>query len=453
MRIPYIERLLGIETFVTETRGVGGAIREIAEDFIVEEILVDGSKADLEPTPSVQLTGEGRYLICLLVKRNWDTLLAVRKIARRLGISERRVRIAGIKDKKALTAQHISIENLTPARLNRLNLRGISLHPLRYSPNMIFSHMLFGNAFQLTIRAINHSAAAIEERISGITGRLVTLGGVPNFFGHQRFGTVRPITHLVGKAFAQDDLEKAAFLYLAEPSPHEHPESREARQRLLEERDFKEALEYFPRRLLYERLMLTHLAKNPEDHAGAFRRLPQRLRILLLQAYQSYLFNRFLSQRWLHKIPINEPQVGDYVVKKDSCGLPTKSYVVATSKNLETLNEAVRNREMQVAIPLVGFKQAPSEGAQGEIERRILESEGITQDDFYVRSMPETSAAGELRVAIAPVMNLHMEKPTRDTLNPGKKKFCVSFTLHRGCYATIILRELMKPHSLIKAGF
>jgi len=334
--------------------------------------------------------------------------------------------VCELKDKKAVTAQHISIENIKLERLRRIRVSDIYVYPLCYSPNMIFPHMSFGNMFHVTVRNISHSATVIQERISRIVDELHVLGGVPNFFGHQRFGTIRPITHLVGKALAQNDLEKAAMLFLAKTSPDEHPQSREARQKLGETWDFKEALIHFPRRLLCS---------------------------LFLQAYQSYLFNRFLSQRLMRKIPINEPQIGDYVVKIDSHGLPTNSYVTATSKNLETLHKAVKKREMYVAIPLIGFKQPPSKGVQGEIEKSILEKEKVTQDNFYVSSMPEMSAAGELRVAVTPIINLKVEKPLKDELNLGKRKLRTSFTLHRGCYATVVLREFMKPRNLIRAGF
>lgn len=453
LRVSTLEKQLGIEDFATHIHGVGGIIRQTAEDFVVEEVLVDGSKAELEPKLPPELTGEGRYLICLLVKRNWDTLLAVRKIAKWLGISQRRVRIAGIKDKKAVTAQHISIENIRLRRLRRIQISNINIYPLRYSPNMIFPHMSFGNVFHLTIRNIRNSTSAIQERIRFIIDELRILGGVPNFFGHQRFGTIRPITHLVGKAIAKNDLKKAILLFLSKPSLYEHSQSREARQRLLKTLDFKEALNYFPRRLLYERLMLSHLAKHPKDYVGAFKRLPERLCSLFLQAYQSYLFNRFLSQRLLRKIPINEPQIGDYVVKTDSYSLPTNNYVKATSENLEELRKAVKEGKMYVAIPLIGFKQAPSEGVQGAIEQSILKSEKITQTNFYISSMPKKSAPGELRAAMTPIINLNIEKPAKDELNPNKKKLKISFTLHRGCYATVVLREFMKPRNLIKAGF
>ena len=453
MKIPAIEKQLGIKTFASKTHGTGGMIKHIPEDFVVEEVLVDGSRAELAPELPSQVVGEGRYLICLLVKRDWDTLLAVRKIAKQLGMSERRVRIAGIKDKKAVTAQHISIENIKLKHLKRIRIDDIHIYPLHYSPNMIFPHMSLGNMFHLTIRNISYSDHVIQERRSNTVSELHTLGGIPNFFGHQRFGTIRPITHLVGKALAQNNLEKAALLFLAKPSLYEHPQSREARQRLMESGDFKEVLDDFPRKLLYERLMLFHLAKHPKDYVGAFRRLPERLRSLFLQAYQSYLFNRFLSQRLRREIPINEPQTGDYIVKTDSHGLPTKSYIKANPKNLEASGKAVKKGDMYVAIPLIGFKQGSSEGVQGEIEQTILESEKVTQTNFHVSSMPEMSAAGELRAALAPIIDFKVDKPLTDELNLHKKKLRISFTLHRGCYATIVLREFMKPRSLIRAGF
>ncbi|MCW3985206.1 MAG: tRNA pseudouridine(13) synthase TruD [Candidatus Bathyarchaeota archaeon] len=453
MKVPTIEKQLGIETFVTKTRGIGGVIRQMPEDFMVEEVLVDGSKAELKPKLRGQVTGEGRYLICLLVKRDWDTLLAARKIAKQLGISERRVRIAGIKDKKALTAQHISIENINLRQLRRIRVDDIHVYPLRYSPNMIFPHMSFGNTFHISVRNISHSNAVLQERMSDMVNELRVLGGIPNFFGHQRFGTIRPITHLVGKALARDDLERAALLFLAKSSPYEHPQSREARQRLQETRDFKEVINVFPRWLLYERLMLAHLVKHPKNFVGAFRRLPRRLCRLFLQAYQSYIFNRFLSQRLLRKIPINEPQLGDYVVKTDSHGLPIRSYIKATHEKLEDLRKKVKKGEMYVAIPLIGFKQTSSEGLQGEIEHSILESEKITQANFYVSSAPEMSAAGELRATMTPIINLNADKPVKDESNLRKKELRISFTLHRGCYATVVLREFMKPRNMIKAGF
>jgi len=452
LRVPKLERELGIETYASQSLGISGRIRQFPEDFVVEEALMDGTKAQIQPVETPHPVGEGRYLICVLVKRDWDTLRAVKKVARRMGISYKRVQIAGMKDAKALTAQHISIRGVTPERVSRVKIKDITLRPLRFTDERVHSRLLLGNNFRILIRAISHSSSLIEKRVKNVQDELSGLGGFPNFFGHQRFGTVRPITHVVGGYLVQGNLEKAALTYLAKPSPHEHPESREARQQLQDTQDFKGALHCFPAYLRYERLMLTHLIKEPRDFVGAFRKLPLKLCRLLVQAYQSFLFNKFLSERMKRDVGLNELQVGDYVVHLDSHGLPKESAKVA-SQSLSSDKKALREGKTRVAIPLIGFKQQPSNGVQGEIEKEILEAENMASRDFYVSSMPEASAPGTLRTILASVTDFSVEKASRDSASPQKRKMEFSFMLHRGSYATVLLRELMKPRNLIEAGF
>jgi len=427
LRVPKLERELGIEVYATKSSGIGGRIRQFPEDFIVEELLSDGSKATIEPPEIPQITDRGRYLICVLVKRNWDTLLAVRTIAQKLGISQERIRIAGIKDTKALTAQHISIGRTTPDIISRITIQDIKLRPLRFSNEKMHSPLLHGNQFHIIIRNISHLRSKILERMQNVKSDLESLGGVPNFFGHQRFGTTRPITHLVGRHIVQNRWEEATYTFLAKSSRYEHPESRQARQQLWKTRDFKEALHFFPPQLKYERIMLSHLAKLPKDFVGAFRRLPTQLCKLFVQAYQSYLFNSFLSQRIRLGMATNQPQRGDYTVKVD-------------------------NKE-RLALPIIGFKQNHSCGAQGEIEMEILEKEKITPQQFRVALMPKMSAAGGLRTALSTVASLSIREPDMDSVNPFKRTVSLGFTLGKGSYATVVLREFMKPRNPVSAGF
>ncbi|MCW4019764.1 MAG: tRNA pseudouridine(13) synthase TruD, partial [Candidatus Bathyarchaeota archaeon] len=436
MRVPKLERELGIETYASQSLGIGGRIRQFPEDFVVEEVLEGGAKAEVQPGETPQPVGEGRYLICVLVKRDWDTFRAVKKVARRMGISYKRVQIAGIKDAKALTAQHISIRGVHPERVSRVKIKDIELRPLRFSDGRVHSRLLFGNKFHILIRGISHPSSLIEQRVKNVQGELSSLGGFPNFFGHQRFGTVRPLTHLVGGCLVRGNLEEAALTYLAQPSPYEHPESREARRQLRDTQDFKEALRSFPTYLRYERLMLTQLTRQPKDFVGAFRNLPLKLRRLLVQAYQSFLFNKFLSERMKRGVGLNEPQVGDYVVHVDRHGLPTTEFTQATSQSLSTVKKALREGRMRVAIPLIGYKQEPSDGMQGEIEREILEAEILAPRDFYVSSMPETSAPGGLRTILASIIDFSVHEASRDSGSPRKRKIGLDFTLNRGSYAT-----------------
>lgn len=455
LKISLLEKSLGIETYVSKSLGIGGQIRQFLGDFVVEEILVDGSKASSEvsPPPKLDENGKGRYLICWLIKSNWDTFLAVRKVAKSLGISPKRVEFAGLKDTKALTAQYISLENVYPEQLKRIKIKDLTLRPIRFSRQPVFPHLLYGNHFKITIRAITHSMKETERRIKEVIGELSKLGGAPNFFGHQRFGTTRPITHHVGKALVQGNVKKAALIFLAKAFQQEHPQSKIARKRLKESGNFEEALQCFPKSLSYERLMLKHLAKNPKDFVGAFKTLPQRLLRLFPQAYQSYLFNRFLSQRIHEDLPLNEAIVGDYVVLVDKNGLPTNASRLVDENSVSNINKALQKGRMRLALPLIGYKQKTSRGVQGEIEQKILEKEKIAPEDFQMKTFPEIRAAGGLRTAITPIQDFSFNQPMKDSANPSKTAVKLAFTLPRGAYATTLLREIMKPRNLLKAGF
>jgi tRNA pseudouridine13 synthase len=217
--------------------------------------------------------------------------------------------------------------------------------------------------------------------------------------------------------------------------------------------DFKEALEGFPKFLRYERFMLRHLAKYPTDFVGAFRELPRRLRKLFVQAYQSYLFNKFLSERIRRGIPLNKPQVGDYTVRLDENGLPTDEYGQVTEANIQGIEQAMKEGKTCLGAPLVGPNQQPSQGISGEIEMAILEAENVVPEDFKIPFMPEATADGKIRAVLNPVWDLVQEEVSEDKENEGKQMMKLGFNLNRGSYATVVLREFMKPQDLIAAGY
>lgn len=462
MFVSKLEKSIGIEVYATHSLGIGGVIRQFPEDFLVEEALVNGSKAEIRPSTTTQLQVHGtrpppfmqQRLLCVLVKRNWDNFQAVRVIARQLGISSQQIHIAGIKDANALTAQHVTIEGITPEAIKKVKIKDIEIRPIRYFHIRLSSYYLRGNNFRIVVRAVSRSESDIQNRISKVVEKLEALGGMPNFFGHQRFGTTRPITHLVGKALIKGNFRKAAILFLAKPSPNEHLISRKAREELWQTQDFKKALKEFPKNLHYERLMLRHLAKKPDDFIGAFRRLPAKLRIIFPQAYQAYLYNRILSRRIAQGLQLNSVELGDYVVGVESSGLPnTTQHKVATQETISEIRKALKLGKMFLAFPLAGFRQQLSQGVQGENEKYVLEEEGVSLEDFKIKGMPELSLKGGLRTALAPLKDFSINKISKDEASPHKKKVTVSFMLYRGSYATVLLREIMKPRNLLKAGF
>lgn len=459
MNVPKLEKSVGIEVYSTHSSGIGGLIRKDVEDFIVEEVLVDGSKAEIEKTKDLneqRVLGssqkKGHYLLCTLVKRNWDTFLALRQVAAQLGARTGQIQIAGIKDAKALTGQFVTVEGISTDDLEQVRVRDIEVSPVGYLHHKLSSFYLFGNNFQIFIKEIDNTKSTVQKRIKKTIEEIETIGGIANFFGHQRFGTTRPITHRVGKAMVNGNYEKAAMLFLADPSANEHPASRKARKQLQTSKDFNKAYENFPKQLRYERLMLRHLAQKPDDFINAFRKLPIKLRMLFTQAYQSYLFNRFLSKRMSNGLQLNKAEVGDYAVNVDHSGLPMPMMAkkVDSTTTME-INKHLKTGKMRLAIPLIGFKQHPSEGIQGEIERQILEEERVAAENFKTIAMPEASNRGELRAILAPVKDFSLEQITCNQSSKCKVK--IVFTLQRGSYATVLLRELMKTRNPIRAGF
>lgn len=458
LRVSRLEKGIGIEVYATSSQGIGGVIRQSCEDFIVEETLVNGSKAKvLAPHVPIKIHEQhpaSRYLLCVLIKRNWDTFQALEAVTKQLGISPQRIHIAGIKDAKAITAQHITIRDVKPEDVKKVNIKDIEVIPVGFFKTKLSPYYLLGNAFKISIRALSHTKPVIQHRMEKVVKEIEMLGGIPNFFGHQRFGTIRPITHLVGKAIVKGYFRKAAMIFLAKSYPFEHLESRTAREELYHTQDFKKALKTFPRNLYYERLMLEHLAEKPDDFKGAFRRLPIKLRTLFSQAYQAYLFNKFLSKRIALGLPLNAAKAGDYIVKIEFTGLPSQRlHEIVSPEKLSEINSVIASGKMRLAIPLAGFRQRLSEGVQGEIEKQILDEEGITLENFKVKGMSELSLKGGLRTALTPLKDFRIEETSKDPANPQKNMVRLSFTLHRGSYATVFLREIMKTRNPVKAGF
>jgi tRNA pseudouridine13 synthase len=446
--VPEIDKLLGMEIYASDSAGVGGRIRESVEDFLVEEVLVDGSKAKIDGAVPNRVLGSSqtrqRFLLCSLVKRNWDTFIALKKIAQQLGVEQRRVQNAGIKDAKAVTAQYVTVEDVSAEDVAKVEVKDIKLIPIGYVRETLSSYYLLGNSFTININQLDCGEETAKEQINQTMVQIQATGGIPNFYGHQRFGTTRPITHLVGKALVNGDFEGAAMAYLAQPSMYEHPTSRSARAKLGETRDFKSALEEFPVQIRFERLLLAHLVENPTDFAGAFKRLPERLLALFVQAHQSFLFNRFLSERVKAGLPLNSALVGDFVVGVERNGLPMVNTArIVGEAELGKVNDAIEAGRMRLALPMFGVKGKLSGDKMGEIEQHVL-----NEEDVKVQALNEFSCLGGkggVRAALTPVKDFKAE------VSEGKAT--LSFTLHRGCYATVVLREIMKPQNPIAAGF
>ncbi len=386
-------------------------------------------------------TNNGKYLIAQLTKTNWDIHHLVRDISRILRISQNRFGWAGTKDKRAVTTQKISIWDIDEAELARVHLKDIELKTIGRSNKKVSLGDLWGNRFRITIRNIELSADETSRRVNAITQELEK--GVPNFFGVQRFGENRPVTHVVGEAMLRGDFKEAALTYIARPFPEENEEIRKAREFVRDTGDFKEGLKIYPLHFQFERAMMNHLIAHTEDYTGAFRALSPKLMEMFLHAYQSYIFNIILSRRIASGMSIHEAYDGDIVCFKNEVGLPDTSRLQkVTIDNLDGINNLINRGRAFVTAPLVGYETQFAEGKTGEIERGIVNELNIDLEGFRVPDMPELSSKGLRREILIPFKaEFNVDD---DEVNIGKTKVMLSFSLQKGSYATTILREYMK---------
>ncbi len=428
--VPQLDRNIGMGLYVTKTPGVGGKIRQLIDDFYVEEV------------SSKKVNKEGQYLIVELTKWDWDMHHVVRDLSRSLGVSQKRFSWAGTKDKRALTKQKISIWGISEEKLSSVNLPRVELHAIGRSNKKVELGDLLVNSFQITIRDVDVPPEEAEKRIQSISEEIAQLGGIPNFFGVQRFGTLRSITHLVGDAILRGDFERAAFTYIAKPFPSEPEETRSAREYVWRTRDFKGGLKLFPRYLRYERAMMNHLVSNPGDYIGAFRVLSLGLQKLFVHAHQSYIFNKILSRRLQKELPLNVSMEGDIVCFVNKSGLPDVSRTQFVNKdNVDGINNLIRRKRAFLTAPLVGYESKLAKGEPGEIERSVIDEMITDVDDFAIPKMPELASSGlrrEILLSVQPTHEIDADLKSNCT------KIVLRFSLPKGCYATVVLREYMK---------
>lgn len=279
--------------------------------------------------------------------------------------------------------------------------------------------------------------------VSLTTSQIKLVGGVPNFFGIQRFGIQRPITHIVGRKFVEGDIKGAALEYIARPYPAESEDARQARQYVLDTLDFKGGIGKFPLRLRYERAMMSQLVEKPGDYAGAFNALSPNLRKMFVHAYQSYLFNLILSRRLERGLPINEALPGDIVCFKNAAGLPDPTRMQNVDEDtLDGINNLIRRGRAFVTGPIIGYETPMSGGLACEIEQAVIKEEKVDIEGFRMPAVPELASKGLRREIIIPVKPEY--KVTEDKLNTGYSAVELAFDLQRGAYATTVLREYMK---------
>ena len=346
------------------------------DDFIVEEL------------PLYEPSQTGSHTFFTIRKRNLSTLESINRIARALNANPRNFGYAGLKDKRAVTTQVLSVEGVPPEQVLKLGLPGIEvLWAERHAHKLRVGH-LRGNRFEITLRDISPNGLPVVQKKL----ELMATEGIPNRFGAQRFGNKHD-SHLIGKALIKAEWEEALHYVLAD----ETAQFSELAKRIEREKE-----------------------KGSIEKAVAC--IPHRLRKLYLSAYQAYLFNAILEMRLPN---LGQLWDGDIAVKHSN-GAP---FLVENAAVEQPRADAF---EISPSGPIFGYKMRHPSGEVQALETELLAAEGVKFEAF--RKVAGIRLPGTRRPLRMP-MELHQVK----SVDVGLR---LCFTLPAGGYATVVLNEL-----------
>ena len=415
-QVPKIDKLAGIECYCTDYRGISGSIKRVNEEFRVSEVIDTSFLANI----STVQDEHHKYPLYILEKRNIDSNHAIFEIRRKLGI---KLKVIGLKDAKAVTKQYASSEQTkniikeAATAHTLLSLKGFTKTPIGKSS-------LSGNAFTITIH---------DPIISDISSFIPEIKNIANFYGLQRFGSERMVTHLVGKEIVKRNFQKAVELLLSFTTEYDTTMSIEIRNKSRDPKKYSQIIRELPKRMDIEYQVMSVLEKG-KGPIAALRSVPINIRRLFVQAYQAYIFNKCLSIAVLNGENVVKSKEGDlcFEIENSSVFGRIRKYNPSTDLISQTVP----------AIRLIGYTFQPGKGRFDKITEEIMSTEGITPREFYIKEMQELSAQGGFRQA--PLWS-------KDFTFRGSLTVC--FKLPKGSYATTLLRELIKPDDPVRAGF
>ncbi len=337
--------------------------KQTPRDFVVEEI------------PLYDFSGEGEHIVMFVRKKNISTMEMVGIFARFLGVKNRDIGYAGLKDKHAMTKQYISINKQHEEALERFEHDGIKILSKTYHNNKIRIGHLKGNRFYIKLKKVNPtSAIKIDEAI-----KKISQNGMPNYFGYQRFGNDGN-NHIDGEKIAKG-------------------EKRE---------------------------------RNP------------KIKKLLINAYQSHLFNMWLSRRL---------EINTLIANFEA-------------KELEALLNMSQEQISKLKEQKHPFKLLDGDIMEHYPHGRLFDFDG-SEDDlerFNSRNISVTGLLCGKKVKMSSSLAGEVEKDYDDEINADgarrygwvypediegrfnkvEAQYELNFTLPKGSYATVLIEEIAK---------
>jgi tRNA pseudouridine13 synthase len=381
-------------------------IKCLPEDFVVQE------------HATLPLKKQGAFGVYVLEKRGWNTVDALREIARGLRLKPADVAYGGKKDRHGLTRQWITLRGSrvqTWARPNfRLEFAGFADEPM--GPKFIA-----GNHFTLVIRKL--AADEAGQALTTLPG--VEKNGLPNYFDDQRFGSYDREQGFWAEQALKKHFNGALKTYLTGIHP-EDPAADKTRKRALGEawrrwRDCR-ALAATD----FEKSAFAFLQEKSDGFLSLLFRIPREDCSMAVSAFQSFLWNetarRTLLARKLSAGCVYPGVTGEYWF-----------YTGLRQPDLERLK--------RIALPTAATRMAWTETDAQGVYADLLKERGLHPGLFNAFPLRHAFFKSLPRPWLVFPQGLSARQEADDRY-PGRQKITLAFSLPRGSYATLVVKRL-----------
>jgi tRNA pseudouridine13 synthase len=371
-------------------------------DFVVREILQDG-----------YLLQRGLFRVYRVTKRKRTSLEAAGVLARMAGIDAGEVGLAGLKDRQGVTTQYMSVRG---GRLVRLRTPDLSIEPVGFAEEELESRHSLGNLFEVTVRDLAPAARSRVE--AGVAA--VREHGLPNYFGEQRFGNLSSGQGWIARDLALGKHERALKNLLCVFSERDDPKNRKFKATLAARWGDWRACREIAGVFGAHHSVFEHLARRPEDFAGAFRHVATRLRLIHLYAWQSHLWNRAVAR-----------YVEEITPPRDRISLPSPEGRLFFARGRMEIDPAMRD-SFRLPGPQLSDVEHPR---QRELLAEALAREGLRPEDFRIEGVPGFQLKGEDRALTV--------RPRDLELSISPRGLRLTFALPRGAYALLVVQRIL----------
>ena len=347
-------------------------------DFVVNEIL------------PLDFTGEGEHLWLHIEKSGVNTAYLAKLLSEWAEIPLRDVGYSGLKDRHALTTQWFSLripkKQLPESEFAPVDIgdnESVTILAQHWHNKKLNRGTHRANQFIITLRDIElegNDKSSVEQHLQNIS-----VNGVPNYFGPQRFG------------WNGNNIREALALF-ARPAPESRPQPKKSKR----------------------------------------KRAPREQNSMELSAARSLIFNEILAAR-VRAGSWNTGLTGE-VFNLDGSGS------IFTSEEIDdTLRARVASGDIHPTGVLWGMDNVKVSGITAQLENDVVQSSALLTQ--LAVGLEKRDVKAQRRALRLPIEALSWE--WQGSQNSNKQTLVLNFTLTTGSFATSVLASLVQRLSTL----